>query len=90
MILTKKLRSIVSKFRLCKRFRNMEQMKILVQSHITYGIIAWGGLTNNHMAEIGITPKLILKIILGKPYRYPSDKVVAENGTFDIRQLFYQ
>lgn len=90
--ITKKVRSLFHKFR---RFRNifkLEQLKMLyralIEPHLTYGNVAWGGTTNNHIDRLEKAQKWILKIIYNKSYTYPTEMLYGESGVFDIRQLF--
>ena len=62
----------------------------LVQTHLIYGIIAWGGVMDCHMKMLGITQKWIPKIIYSKPYLTPSDDLYLEAGILDARQLYCQ
>lgn len=92
--LVNKLRGLIAKFKLCKEFCNIPQLKILyyalVQSHISYGIIAWGGLNNIYLKKIEVMQKWIIKIMYGKCYRYPTNQLYEESQLLDIRQLFCQ
>lgn len=89
-----KLRCLLSKFKYLKIFLSVSHLKImyysLVQSHLTYGIIAWGGVTNFYLDKLEIMQKWLLKIIYGKCSTYPSDDLYNESGVFDMRQLFCQ
>jgi len=54
------------------------------QSIIQYGIIGWGGAYKTHTQSLYITQKLIIKIILKKPFLYPTEKLFKE---FKVRKL---
>ncbi|KAJ8947323.1 hypothetical protein NQ317_014109, partial [Molorchus minor] len=72
------------------KFKNLMILyKSLVESHITYGIIGWGGVLNTHLQRLEVIQKRILKIILNKPYTYPSDELFQETNVCDIRQLYF-
>lgn len=90
--LVKKLRSLLSKFKYLKQFFDIKYLEImyyaLVQSHLSYGIIGWGGVTNCYLSKLQIIQKWILKIIYNKYYTYPTDQLYAESKIFDLRQLF--
>ncbi|KAJ8947437.1 hypothetical protein NQ317_014516 [Molorchus minor] len=60
--------------------------KSLVESHITYGIIGWGGVLNTHLQRLEVIQKRILKIILNKPYTYPSDELFQETNMFSEKK----
>lgn len=91
---TNKLRALLSKFKYFKSFCEIRQLKImyyaLVQTHLSYGIIGWGGVMNCHMKKLEILQKWILKIIYQKSYTYPTENLYKETGIFDIRQLYCQ
>lgn len=80
-------------FRYVKDILNINYLtilyKALVESHLTYGIIGWGGILNVHLQRLEIMQKRILKIIYNKPMIYPSDQLFRELHVFDIRQLYF-
>ncbi|KAJ8976091.1 hypothetical protein NQ317_011580 [Molorchus minor] len=60
----------------------------LVQTHLSYGIIAWGGVADCYYKKLEVIQKWILKIIYSKCYTYDSDDLFKESGLMDTRQLF--
>lgn len=90
----KKLRTLLYKFRHLSQLLQIEQLKTLyhalIESHINYGIVAWGAATNNHIKNLQTIQKLILKIVYKKHWTYPTDNLFAETKLFDIRQLYCQ
>ena len=88
----KKLRYMIPKFKHLKQYLNTRQLDIiyysLVQSHINYGIIGWGGINRNYLYNIEVIQKWILKIIYNKPKLYSSDSLYKESKKMDIKQLF--
>lgn len=92
--LVKKMRSLLTKFKYFKNIFGEKHLKImyyaLVQSHLSYGIIGWGGATNHYLKNLEITQKWILKIIYSKSCTYPSDDLYTESKVFDPRQLYCQ
>lgn len=90
--LIKKLRGILSKFKHFKNICDIKHLTVmynaLVQSHLMYGIIGWGGVTNKYLKKLEMMQKWIIKIIYNKCYTYPSDDLYAEARILDIRQLF--
>ena len=89
-----KLRFLINKFKYFRQIFNVEQLKILyyglVQSHLVYGIVAWGGATNTHLKRLEVTQKWLLKIVFQKEYLFPSDNLFKESGILDLRQLFFK
>ena len=60
----------------------------LIQPHLEYGIVAWGGATNNHMDCLEKVKKWLLKIIYNKDFYYATENLFNEIEMLDIRQLF--
>lgn len=88
----KKLRCLLCKFKYFRQYFDIKHLKImyyaLVESHLTYGIIAWGGATNVYLKSLETIQKWILKIIYNKCYTYPSNDLYREAEILDLRQLF--
>lgn len=91
--LTKKIRSLLHRFLKFREVFTVEQMRplysALVESHLRYSIVAWGGVTNNHLKSLEVAQKWILKIIYKREYTYPTDELFLESAFFDARQLFF-
>lgn len=89
-----KLRCILYKYKYLKHFLNTSSMKLiyhaLVEPHLSYGIIGWGGVLKCHLNSLEILQKMFLKIMLNKEITYPTDQLFKIAGIFDIRQLFYK
>ena len=89
----KKIRCLINKFKFYTQIFATEQLKILyfslVQSHLLYGIVAWGGVTKIYLRRLEIAQKWILKIIFQKEYLSPSDELYRDSGMLDLRQLFF-
>lgn len=89
----KKLRVLIYKFKCLKDFLSGRHMKILyhslVESHLNYGILGWGGILDSHISHLERLQKRILKIIFHKELTYPSDRLFMDSQVFDIRQLYY-
>lgn len=89
----KKIRKLIYMFKHVKDVLNTNNLmilyKALVESHITYGIIGWGGVLNCHLLRLEILQKRILKVIFNKPLTYPSEELFRETRVYDIRQLYF-
>lgn len=89
---TKKLRSFLGRFKKFIQIYKERELRILynslIEPHINYGIVAWGGATNNYVNQLEIVQKRIVKIIYKKDYTYSTDLLYEETRIFDIRQLF--
>lgn len=56
--IAKKLRGLISRFKFLKGFLSIPHLKTvyfaLVQSQLSYGILGWGGVYDNHLEKINI------------------------------------
>lgn len=91
--LIRKLRGLLFKFKYLKQIFSIQHMMILyyslVQSQLCYGIIGWGGVTNNYLSALEVIQKWFLKIIYGRNKTYPTENLFKESGVLDVRQLFF-
>lgn len=89
----KKLQYVLYKFQYLKKILSVPQLKVLyhalVESHINYGIIAWGGVSKTNLNPLNILQKRFLKIILSKEPTYPSTLLYSEAQVFSARQLYF-
>lgn len=87
-----KIRSIIPKIKHLKQFLPQNTLKLvyysLVQTHIYYGILGWGGINKHNIHPLTITQKWILKIIFNKPFRYPTDLLFQDSAVFNVRLLY--
>lgn len=91
--LVKKIRYLLPRFKYLKNFLSQSELKILyyslVQSHLSYGILGWGGVTDNYLNHLNTIQKWVLKIIYNKNLTYPTSNLYNECGVLDLRQLFF-
>lgn len=89
-----KVRRTVYKFCLLRNIVNIElKMSIyraLVESHLSYGIIAWGGAYQNTIQKLGAIQRKVLKIIHKKPHRFPTNELFELAGVLTVKQLYYR
>lgn len=89
---TKKIRSLIPIFKNINKILHDDQIKIvysaLVESHLNYGITAWGGVLDQHLRKLQVAQKYILKVMAKKTYTFPTDALYKETKTLDIRQLY--
>lgn len=92
--LLKKLRCILYRFKHVTEFLDQNQKiilyKTLVEPHLKYAIIGWGGVSRTYLDALEVSQRRFLKIILNKNSRYPSDQVYNETKTFDLRQIYFE
>lgn len=90
--IVKKIRGLLPRFKYLRDFLDIHHLKMLyyslVQSQLNYGIIGWGGVSDNHLQNLNIIQKWIIKLIYKKNVTYPSDQLFKESGLMDVRQLF--
>ena len=91
-VVAKKVRSLLYKFKYLKRFFSIVHLRILyhalVEPHLTYGILAWGGITNNYLTPLEKVQKWVLKIIYSKNRSFPSNELYQQSQMLDIRGYF--
>lgn len=58
------------------------------QSVLQYGILAWGGVSSAILYPLAVTQRSLIKTILKKPQRYPTDQLFLDFSVLNIRQLF--
>lgn len=87
-----KIRYLLSNFKHLKSYLDIKELKTLyfalVQSQLSYGIIAWGGVVDSYLKKLEVIQKWILKIIFKKEYTYPSEALFEEAEVFTIRKLY--
>lgn len=91
--ITKKIRSIIYLFHKIKHILDTKDLKILYHSlvnpHLTYAILGWGGVLNIHLKSVETLQKRFFKIILNKSTMYPSEKLLDEIKILDLRQYYF-
>ena len=89
----KKLRSLIPIFKHLKDILPRDNLLTiyyaLVESHINYGILGWGGVNKTVLNYLELTQKRIIKIIYKKDILFPTDELYNETRLFDARKLFY-
>lgn len=90
--LSKRIRKTIYIF---KRLRYSADVKLLrtiylalCQSIITYGISVWGSAAKTSILVAERAQRSVLRVMLRKPYRYPTNSLYAEALVLTVRQLF--
>jgi hypothetical protein len=90
--LTKKIRKTMYKFIVLRKVLNIQHLKstyhALVESHLNYGITAWGSAQDSKLKKLIVAHKKVLKIIYCKPARFPSNELYKISNVHTIHQLF--
>lgn len=88
-----KLRCILYKFNILKDILPFEYMRLLylslMESHLRYGICAWGGALKIHLTSLEVVQKRALKIIYRKERMYNTEALFEETKLLTIRQLYF-
>ncbi|KAJ8980641.1 hypothetical protein NQ317_017937 [Molorchus minor] len=89
----KKIRKIIYRFKCLREILNYNQLKILyfslIESHLSYGILGWGGVLDSHLNHLNLLQKRLLKIIYKKEFTYSSNDLFNESNVMDIRSLYF-
>jgi len=88
----KKLRSLLYKFKQLKLYLPVKTLMMiyyaLVESHITYGIVVWGGLAKTILKPALVLQKRFLKIIYGRQTMYSTELLYKESEVLNPRKLY--
>ena len=80
--LKNKLRKYIFAFKKLKEVLTQKELKTVyfayVQSHLTFGIIAFGGAYKSVLQPLFIVQKLILKVAFDRPNFYPTKNLFSE------------
>lgn len=60
----------------------------ICQSIIQYGVSIWGGAGKSTMIELERAQRAVLKVLLKKPFFYPTDLLYNEFQVLRVRQLY--
>lgn len=89
---THKIRKTIHKFYQLREFLSFKLLKImyqtLIESIIMYGLVVWGAACDSCLHPLKITQKFIIKILMKKNKRYPSNLLFREAGLFSVRKLY--
>lgn len=87
-----KLRKMIYVFFQLSNILNENEIKTVyfayVQSCLSYGIIAWGGVFRTILQPLILIQKRIIKAGLKKPLRYPSALLFKDSKLLTVRQLY--
>lgn len=60
----------------------------MCNSLLNYASLGWGGCAKSILDPLAKAQKSLLRVILKKPFRYPSDVLFEEFRVLDVRQLY--
>ncbi|CAB3258559.1 unnamed protein product [Arctia plantaginis] len=91
-ILAARVRKLIYVF---KKLRNSADLPILktiytslCESIITYCIPLWGGSAKTRFIDLERAQRAVLKVMLRKPYRYPTNQLYKDAACLTVRQLY--
>ena len=88
---TNKIRKVIYKFRELRNILTFNSLKAvyyaLVESITNYGIVVWGSAGVTEINKIQIAQKWLIKIMMFKKKRYPTELVYKESGFLTPKQL---
>lgn len=91
-LVIKKIRSLLGKFKslreICEQDELARVYQALVEPHLNYAILSWGGIANSYYKGIEVAQKWVLKIIYRKPITYPTESLYELSNMFTVRQLY--
>ena len=90
-MLVNRLRKLVYICREVRGFLSMEAIRTLyfalVQSLMIYGISGWGGASSGLLGSVSVAQKLLIKVLLKKNIRYPSDELFKRMNVLSFLNL---
>jgi hypothetical protein len=91
-VLTARVRKLIFVFKNLRRSADRDTLFLvydgLCQSIISYCISAWGGASKTALLRLERAQRAILKVMVGKPRRYPTNMLYTECNVLTVRQLF--
>lgn len=92
--LTKKLRSLFYLFKQLVNILDEANLRAvyhaLVQTHLEYGIVGWGGAYDANIMPAIIAHKAVIKIMYNLPFQYPTTLLYKNTRLLCLRKIFYK
>ena len=60
----------------------------LVHTHLTYGVLLWGGTFTSHLKRITTCQKKAVRIIHNKPYNYHTSQLFKQSNILKFNDLY--
>ena len=90
----KSLNPLFSVFYNIKRYLTIEHIRVIyytmIYSRIKYGICAYGFANKDKLDKVQILQNKLLKVILEKSWRFPTDELHTEVNILKVKDIFYQ
>ena len=91
-LLTNRIRKLMSIFKKVRHIEDLSVLKIiyysLCQSVLGYCISVWGGSHKTFLIKLERAQRAVIKVIMSKPWLYPTVKLYKEFDVLTVRQLF--
>lgn len=85
----RKLIFVFKKLRLSAHFDVLSMVySALCDSIVGYCITAWGGTAKTTLIEVERAQRAVIKVLLGKPFRYPTRQLYLDFKALTVRQLY--
>ena len=85
-------RKLIYLFKKLRVSANREILKIvysaLGESVLSYCITAWGGAAKTDLIQVERAQRAVIKVILRKPFRFPTRQLYMDFKTLTVRQLY--
>lgn len=90
--ISKKIRAIIPVFYQLRNILSTTQLiatyKSLIEPILRYGVINWGGLCRINLNIIQITQNFVLKVMLKKEKRFPTEQLYLESNLSNVKLLY--
>lgn len=90
--LTTRLRKLIYIFKNLRQVADPDTLYMtysaLCMSLLTYCQTVWGGAAKTIMIKLERAQRAVLKVMLKKPYRFPTSLLYAESSVLSVRQLY--
>lgn len=91
-ILTSRTRKLIYIFKNLRSSANLTTLKMvytaLSESLLRYCITVWGGAAKTKMLQLERAQRAVLKVMIKKPFRYPTISLYNDTKVLSVRQLF--
>lgn len=89
---TQRIRKVIFKFYELRNVLPLKTLKMvyfaLVESIINYGLVVWGSAGKTVMAKLQVAQKWVIKIMLFKKKRYPTELVYKDSNLLSPNQMY--
>lgn len=83
-----------SKIKYLKDYLDLKHLRLLyfalVHAQLTYGIVAWGGVSDTQLKKLSVFQRWILRVIYRKPLTRSNDKLYKDSEILDVRTLLFK